>query len=128
MYSTLKRSTKPMRKVSERRLALEKAREECVRIVKERDRNRCQFAVKLAAYVHEYGMLDLPNGSQRCFGPIHLHEPAHRRNSDITDPDQCLLLCNGHNGWVEDHPVLAEVLGLFVKGNGLPLRHVRIIP
>ena len=127
MYSTLRRSTKPMRKVSDKRLAREAARDECRKIVFARDKNRCQFSVRLAEYVHEYGMLDLPNGSQRCFGPLHLHEPAHRRNVDIADPDECMVLCDGHNGWCEDHPLIAEALGLIEKGNGFPLRHVRVV-
>ena len=116
-----------MKRVSDKRLAQESARETCAKIVRERDKNRCQFSVKLAEYVHEFGMLDLPYGSQRCFGPIHLHEPAHRRNSDVTDPDQSFLLCDFHNGWAEDHPAHAEVLGLIVKGNGFPIRHVRMV-
>lgn len=127
MYSTLKRSTKPMKRVSDKRLALEKARGITSKIVRERDKNRCQFPVKLAEYVHEYGMLALPDGSQCCFGLLHLHEPAHRRNVDITDPDQCMLLCDFHNGWCEDYPLIAEVLGLIVKGNGFPIRHVNVV-
>lgn len=127
MYSTFTKPRKPMKRVSDKRLALEAARDECRKIVFARDKNRCQFSVKLAEYVHEYGMLDLPKGSQSCFGPLHLHEPAHRRNSDILDPDQCMLLCDWHNGWCEDNPLIAEVLGLIVKGNGFPLRHVHVV-
>jgi hypothetical protein len=57
-----------------------------------------------------------------CFGRLTAHEPAHRRNSDCTDPAQCIALCEGHNGWAEDHPRTAYTLGLLVRGNGIPLR------
>jgi hypothetical protein len=125
MYSTLKRSTKPMKRVSDKRAALEAAREECRKAVHARDQ-RCQFPVFLGRYIHEYGMFVVP-GSQRCFGALTVHEPAHRRNVDITDPDNCLLLCSYHNEWCEDFPVVARLIGLSVEGNGFPIRHVRVV-
>ncbi len=48
-----------------------------------------------------------------CFGPVHAHEILKRsQGGSITDTDNMIMLCNFHNGWVEDHPARAHVLGL----------------
>ena len=56
-----------------------------------------------------------------CWGDLTAHESAHRRNSDATNPDDCICLCTFHNNWLEDHPALGYATGLLEKGNG-PLR------
>lgn len=48
-----------------------------------------------------------------CAGAIHGHELLKRsRGGSITDPDNIMLACDFHNGWVEDFPSLASELGL----------------
>lgn len=49
----------------------------------------------------------------RCFGEVNAHELVKRsRGGSITDPSNCVPLCNFHNDWVEDHPWAAQKLGL----------------
>ena len=43
-----------------------------------------------------------------CFGALTAHELTKRSHgADPTNPDECVCLCWGHNGWVEDNPRLA---------------------
>ena len=57
------------------------------------------------------GVIDTP-----CFGPINGHEVKSRSrygsDKSLLDMDNIKLLCNYHNGWVEDNPQLAHELGL----------------
>jgi len=56
---------------------------------------RCQFSSHEIDYI----------SSTRCRGPVHGHELLKRsRGGSITDMDNVVLLCQFHNGWVEDHP------------------------
>ena len=46
-------------------------------------------------------------------GPVDGHEIVKRsRGGSITDPSNITLLCQFHNGWVEDYPLTAMKLGL----------------
>ena len=92
------------------------ARAACVRAVKARDKG-CVFWRYARLGGEGLELLNIPE----CFGDLTAHEPAHRRNSDPTDPDQCICLCVGHNNWVEDHPDFCYAVGLLEKGNGRPL-------
>ena len=48
-----------------------------------------------------------------CWGPLVGHEPLKRSHgADPCDPSQVVLLCVGHNSWVEDYPVARKLLGL----------------
>ena len=48
-----------------------------------------------------------------CFGPVNGHELIKRsQGGSIVDPENIIMLCNYHNGWVEDHPLDAEKIGL----------------
>ena len=48
-----------------------------------------------------------------CFGPVNGHEILKRsRGGSILDMDNVVLLCDYHNGWCEDHPLLAHEMGL----------------
>lgn len=58
-----------------------------------------------------------------CFGALHMHEPAHSRNVDRTNPANGQALCDFHNTCCEDYPEIAMKATLVVKGNGLPIRH-----
>lgn len=128
----LKRGTKPL----ERRTPLNpigrRAKREapdrklCREVVIARDKV-CQFPVYFERCVEasiKSGQFPkvLVGAGSPCWGPPQVHEPAHRRNSDVTDPEQCILLCQRHNQWLEDHPQSGYALGLLVRGNGLPLR------
>ena len=115
-----------IRRVSEKRLREAPARRKCVEAVKARDKV-CQFWPKAEAYWRTYGLeayqelrglVPIPG----CWGPLTAHEVAHRRNSDFTNPNDCIALCYAHNGWLEDHPQFGYDTGLLVRGNGLPLR------
>lgn len=49
----------------------------------------------------------------RCYGPVNGHELLKRsRGGSILDVTNITLLCQFHNGWVEDNPKEAEALGL----------------
>ena len=49
----------------------------------------------------------------RCYGEIHGHEILKRsRGGSITDMDNVVLLCDYHNGLVEDYPEKAHDAGL----------------
>lgn len=51
----------------------------------------------------------------KCHGSVHGHELRKRsQGGSVTDPANVVLLCNLHNGWVEDFPALAERVGLVV--------------
>lgn len=48
-----------------------------------------------------------------CGGEVHGHELLKRsRGGSITDMANVLLLCDLHNSWVENHPELANKMGL----------------
>jgi len=48
-----------------------------------------------------------------CYGPVHGHEILKRsRGGSITDMQNVVLLCNFHNGWIEDFPKEAHAMGL----------------
>lgn len=122
--SPLKRGTKPLRrytwlnKVSARRLRETPARRACVAAVIARDKV-CQF------WPYATRTPDLPYDFRTlpsCQGKLTAHEPAHRRNSDYTNPDDCIALCALHNNWLETEPEFGYATGLFVRGNGLRLR------
>lgn len=48
-----------------------------------------------------------------CFGPLTTHEVLKRsaKSGSHLDDQFAVLLCAGHNGWVEDHPLEAQRLG-----------------
>lgn len=97
----LKRSDKPIPKVSEKRKKLNRVRTKVMREVRERDDNTCQLqkVIGTACYYGESGLQG--------------HEVLKRgRGGSIVEAENILLACEGHNGWVEDHPMLAEVYGL----------------
>lgn len=48
-----------------------------------------------------------------CFGPMGTHHLVKAWRGAFTDvAANGVRLCNGHNGWVEDHPDEARALGL----------------
>ena len=48
-----------------------------------------------------------------CMGTVNGHEVLKRsQGGSIIDPDNIVLLCNGHNVAVEDHPIEAHAFGL----------------
>jgi hypothetical protein len=52
-----------------------------------------------------------------CYGPVNGHElkKASAWRAGRLDPDNVVLLCNGHNGAVENHPIEATKLGLVIR-------------
>ena len=78
-------------------------------IVLERDKV-CQFPLRFGAYAGQDGW-NWP--APPCWGPLVGHEPLKRSHgADPCDPSQVVLLCVGHNSWVEDYPVARKLLGL----------------
>lgn len=119
--------------MSAARRRLMPARRRCVAAVIERD-EICQFwpAVRFFYCFNEDGVEDysLPSWTQAwpaCGGELTAHEPAHRRNVDATDPSNAICLCAVHNTFVESMGEVAYDIGLLVRGNGLPLSHVRVL-
>lgn len=48
-----------------------------------------------------------------CHGPIHGHELLKRsQGGSITDMENIILLCDYHNGWIENEPAKAYAWGL----------------
>jgi len=61
------------------------------------------------------GIWTIAQGVQvgKCHGAVNGHELLKRsRGGSIIDMDNVTLLCDGHNSWVEDHPIEAHRLGL----------------
>lgn len=50
----------------------------------------------------------------QCHGPVHGHEvvKSSQMKDARLDMDNIILLCNYHNGWVEDNPDTAHDFGL----------------
>lgn len=49
-----------------------------------------------------------------CRGALTAHEVVKRsqRRDAHLDENNCVAMCWGHNGWIEDHPKFARWLGL----------------
>lgn len=106
-YSTFSKTPKPLRRMSFKRAATLGAREECVRIVKERDKV-CQ-AWRMGGV---------------CSGPYDAHEPLMRsRGGDPTDPDACILVCRRHHDAIHDFPTKATKLGLLIPSWDIARRY-----
>ena len=59
----------------------------------------------------------VPVGSVGCSGPVNGHEVLKRSRAGSTDAnlldmEGVVLLCNYHNGWVENFPKEAHEMGL----------------
>jgi hypothetical protein len=97
-----------------------------MKIVKQRDQV-CQFWPRLMSwgeqmevsplvpvevameFIYTFDLRLLPD----CWGELEGHEPEKRSHcADPTDPEQIVLLCHLHNGWVEDYPLAAKALRL----------------
>jgi hypothetical protein len=55
----------------------------------------------------------------KCYGEVHGHEVlsrsrSGRKDENLLDMSGVLLLCDYHNGWVEDNPKKAHELGLSI--------------
>lgn len=88
-------------------------RQECRRIVIERDKT-CRFWA--AFNFMPPGEYEVPP----CGGRPEVHEPARRGNCDFTDPAECILLCERHHAWVGRNIDLARRIGLYVDAVGRP--------
>jgi hypothetical protein len=98
--SRLARARKPIRSVSAKRKASFRARAECRRIVMERCGRACEACPKVE-----------PGGLLRV--AVHVHEILPRSaGGDITDPANCLGVCERHHQWIHEHPIEARQLGL----------------
>lgn len=90
--------SKRMRYRSEKREA-EAAERTIVReLVFARDRWTCQIPAAAEA--------------GRCFGPLTPHHIRKEGQGGAYEADNLVTLCAHHNGWVEDHPLIAHELGL----------------
>jgi hypothetical protein len=88
--------------MSKRRAGQVEARREVDRLVIDRDR------ICVAASWGAPGV---------CMGELHAHElekRSQRRDAHL-DPENCVAVCNFHNGWVEDNPREAHRLGLVIR-------------
>ena len=114
-YSTFTGKRKPIKKISDKRLASLDARDECVKIVRERDRNLCRLDPRSPFYEPWWRAFDLPG----CGGPLDPHEPLTRqRGGDATDPDQVILICRRHHDWAHDEdPETAETIGVLIPSD-----------
>jgi hypothetical protein len=86
------------------------------KVSKKRQRENAQ---RRKVLIEKYGLPDTWRcelGSiigSACHGPIHGHELLKRsRGGSITNPDNIMLACDYHNGWVELYPSIAEQLHL----------------
>ena len=69
----------------------------------------CQFAI----YCERFPDFIVRALDRAHHGEVHGHEILKRsRGGSITDPNNVALLCDFHNGWVEDFPLTAMKLGL----------------
>jgi hypothetical protein len=69
----------------------------------------CQFAI----YCERFPDVIVRALDRAHRGEVHGHEILKRsRGGSITDPNNVALLCDFHNGWVEDFPLTAMKLGL----------------
>lgn len=52
----------------------------------------------------------------KCFGDLHGHElRKSSQGGSRTEPSNVVLLCDFHNGWIEDNPIPAHELGFVVR-------------
>ena len=105
-----------MKKRQLRRMSLERLNENRLRREKleERFGPRSEWTCSVIGRPHHSEMGE-------CFGPINGHELRKRsQGGSITDMNNVILLCNYHNGWVEDHPLAARRLGLTLNSWELP--------
>jgi len=76
------------------------------------DEWECKFSTFLGVAVVE-GVDTSSWKLAACYGPVHGHEILKRsRGGSITDMQNVVLLCNFHNGWIEDFPKEAHAMGL----------------
>jgi hypothetical protein len=89
-------SKKRQKLMAERRLMMEE-------LFGPRDNWRCTFWLYRGTLT----------GPPTCHGNVNGHELLKRsRGGSITDVGNVVLLCDFHNGWVEDHPAEAHEIGL----------------
>ena len=76
------------------------------------EERQCQFSTFLGRAVMDGLEVDSWKLAP-CYGPVHGHEILKRsRGGSITDMENVVLLCNFHNGWIEDFPKESHALGL----------------
>jgi hypothetical protein len=128
----MERSRTPIAQMSDKAKAKIPGRRRAMIVVRERDKV-CQFWVRLVVWAQTTGAVEFPESpigqdghvllarcqmafdypTPECFGPLEGHEPKKRSGgADIENPDEIVLLCQGHNGWVEDYPEARKLLGL----------------
>lgn len=96
----LARARKPIRSVSAKRKATFRARAECRKVVLARCGEVCEACPKIG-----------PDGPQRVAVQVHEIVPRSAGGS-ITDPTNCLGVCERCHQWIHEHPVEARQLGL----------------
>lgn len=87
-----------LRSISEKRKAGRKEREAVRLQVFERDHWICQARHKIRG--------------DMCFGDLTVHHLRKASAGGKYEVNNLIALCAHHNGWVEDHPIEAEKLGL----------------
>lgn len=107
-----KRSTKRQREDRERRSNLEAAYGP--------KPWRCRFKVywddtRDSGWRAELPLRDTPSA---CYGDVNGHE-IHKssQGGSRSDPANVIPLCNYHNDWLEDHPLLGRLIGLVRNPN-----------
>lgn len=85
-------------------------------IVRVRDDNECQFWNFIARCTNPRAVT-IGIRAPDCHGPKNGHElrKSSHYPEDYYDPKWIVLLCNGHNDWVDDHNDDAVLIGLRVE-------------
>jgi hypothetical protein len=106
----LDRGTKPIKRVSAKKAKASSAEAK----VKKRVLARDGGCVARRFQGLDFGRVVVP----ACFGGLEKHELVKRSHwtSGALDENNCVILCHGHNRWVEDWPVEAAELGLVIGG------------
>lgn len=72
----------------------------------------------LARDSHRCALADDP-GSGDCLGRLEVHHLVKAWKRPPYLPPYLVTLCNRHNTWVEDNPLVARVMGLAVKDESM---------
>lgn len=113
----------PLRAISTRRRRQARIQAVVKLAVLERDGYRCRLADLAATDARLANDLGIPGSVvvPACWGVLEAHHLGKQSQQGEDTLDNEVTLCTGHNGWVEDHPTEARLLGLVER---VPLRKV----
>jgi hypothetical protein len=113
----LKRSAKPLKPVSDHRKEVNAERAKLQEAAWGPRPWTCVFNIWASSHYLNTG--EVIDGG-RCCGEVNGHEILWRGRAGSTDENLLdvvhqLPLCNGHNGWVDEHPLEAKRMGLAIS-------------